>query len=94
MEKRPKPARGKAFGILNPYGDMWTYAHFPSRIAALRHISDFWGSIPHDPGRYTVVPVRVTVSALPSRPQSASDATAKPSKTGSVSRTKTNTGEG
>lgn len=35
-----------------------------------------------------------TEPGLPSRSQSASDATAKPSKTGSVSRTKTNTGEG
>lgn len=65
--KRPKPARGKSFGILNPYGDLWTYDHFRTEQEAHEHIRTFWRSFPgpaRDTSRFKVVPVRVTVSVI------------------------------
>lgn len=69
--KRPKPARGKAYGILNPYGDLWTYEHFQTVEAAEKHVRDYWAgfpTLPHDLAAFKVVPVRVTVSVLPPSP--------------------------
>lgn len=72
--KKPKPARGKAFGILNPYGDLWTYEHFPNEASARAYVREFWATVPdhnQDLSKFKVVPVRVTVSALPPPPHDA-----------------------
>lgn len=64
--KRPKPARGEAFGILNPYGDLWTFDHFPNEAEARALIKAFWeqpGFGPCDLTKFKVIPVKVTVSA-------------------------------
>jgi hypothetical protein len=65
--KRPKPTRGKALGILNPYGDLWTYETFATETRARQYIADFWRGNPNAPAldKFKVVPVRVTVSVLP-----------------------------
>lgn len=64
--KRPKPARGKALGILNPYGDLWTYETFQTEELARAYIKAFWAPIDHGPdlSKFTVIPVKVTVSAI------------------------------
>jgi len=63
---RPKPARGKGFGILNPFGDLWTYHWFDTEADARRFIADFWRGNQSAPDldKFKVIPVRVTVSAL------------------------------
>lgn len=65
MAKKIKPARGEAFGILNPFGDLWTYAHFPTEEAARACVATFWKGISHPPdlSLFKVIPVKVTVSA-------------------------------
>lgn len=73
-ERKPKPARGTAFGILNPWGDLWTYETFRTREAAARYVASFWAGNPSAPdlSKFKVVPVRVTVSVLRQRPGNAS----------------------
>jgi hypothetical protein len=65
--KRPKPARGEAYGILNPWGDLWTHDTFQTEALARKHIEDFWRNFPSPPtdlSRFKVIRVKVTVSAL------------------------------
>jgi hypothetical protein len=65
-KRRPKPARGAAFGILNPYGNVWTFESFPTEAAAREYLEAFWrnpGFGPQDTSKFQIVPVRVTVSA-------------------------------
>ncbi len=64
MGKRAKPARGKAFGILNPYGDLWTYSTFETEAEARKYIADFWRGLQGEErlDRFKVIPVKVTVS--------------------------------
>lgn len=52
------------FGILNPWGDVWTSETFTSEDRARKHIEDFWRGI-NDAGDLTmfkIVPVRVHVT--------------------------------
>lgn len=68
--RRCKPARGEAWGILNPWGDVWTTDTFATEAAARQHIEDFWsqpGFMPQDTGKFRVVRVKVTVSAKPTK---------------------------
>lgn len=54
------------FGILNPWGDIWTSETFKSEAEARKHIEDFCRLI-DDAGsltRFKVVPVRVHVTAI------------------------------
>ena len=57
------------FGILNPYGRIWTSDTFLTREAARRHVDDFWRNFPdpkaRDTSRFTIIPVKVTVAPLP-----------------------------
>lgn len=63
--KRPKPLRVKRFGILNPWGDLWSYETFDTVDAAGAHIAQFWKfSKDTDVSKFRVVPVRVTVSVI------------------------------
>jgi hypothetical protein len=67
--KKPKPARGEAWGILNPYGDLWTYETFESEDAVKAYVKRFWSDFPPssrgDLTKFKPVRVRVTVSVLP-----------------------------
>lgn len=70
-ERRAKPYRSdRRFGILNPWGELWTDDTFLSEADAREHIVWFW-SQPGFRGQYRtaealakfkIVPVRVTVS--------------------------------
>ena len=63
MSASVKPIRGKAFGIINPYGDLWTHQTVRDERAARDHIEAFWrGTTTMDTSRFKIVPVRVTVS--------------------------------
>lgn len=69
MSKRAKPARREMFGILNPYGDIWSTSTFETEAHARKFISDFWrNSKDIDLSQFKVIRVRVVVSALPSNP--------------------------
>lgn len=64
-ERRGKPARGKAFGILNPWGDVWTHETFDTEERAAHYVVRFWRDFPgvkRDTSQFKVVPVKVTVS--------------------------------
>lgn len=67
--KEPKkiatPYRCKRYGILNPFGDVWTPETFDTMDEARQHVASFWASKPdHDLSKYTIVPVRVTVATV------------------------------
>lgn len=65
--KRARPAHGEALGILNPYGDIWTHETFRSEFAAKAYVRAFWATIQGhgvDVDKFTVVRVKVTVSAI------------------------------
>jgi hypothetical protein len=63
--KRPKPARGEAFGILNPYGDIWTHETFRTEARAKAYVAAFWAGLRTTVNLedFKVIPVKVTVSA-------------------------------
>lgn len=60
--KRPRrrTARHVGFGILNPWGDMWTSEVFSTQEAARDHLAAFWrgSSSPPDLTRYRIVRAR------------------------------------
>lgn len=63
--KRPTPYRSRRYGILNPYGDIWSPVTFATIEEAKSHIESFWSFDPkRDLSVFAVVPVRVTVSAI------------------------------
>lgn len=43
--KRPKLTSHNGYGIVSPYGDMWSSHIFPTREAAKAHIRDFWQGV-------------------------------------------------
>ncbi len=65
--RRAKPARSsgcQVFGILNPYGNLWTWETFASESEARDYVRRFWLSMPGttDLSKFKVIPVKVTVS--------------------------------
>lgn len=67
--KTPRPYNHTAFGILNPYGDVWTAEWFDDEEGARKHVTDFWKQTGFekakvDPSTFKVVPVQVTITAL------------------------------
>lgn len=52
-----------AVGIMNQYGDMWTYNVFESVEGAKASLRRFWNK-KTDVGRYFIVPVEVMVKAI------------------------------
>lgn len=71
LSKRARPHYSDhRWGILNPYGDIWTSDTFETRSAAAAHVVDFWSregftaadQSPSNINRFRVVPVKVTVS--------------------------------
>lgn len=64
-KKGPKPYRCRRYGILNPYGDVWSPETFNTMLAAREHVKRFWSNQPdHDLSKYEIVPVKVIVSAV------------------------------
>lgn len=63
ISERAKPYRAKRYGILNLRGDVWTPETFATVDAAEKYVENYrtkFGST----ANFSVVPVRVTVSAL------------------------------
>lgn len=68
MSKKPKPATGEAWGILNPYGDLWTRKTFDTEEAARQHVRAWWSWNPEaggDLSKFKPVRVKVRVTVLP-----------------------------
>ena len=66
-KKRPRPAKDYCYGILNPYGDMWTHKTFQSPREAAKYVINFWRGVGKgsEPDRkYRIVPVEVRVRPL------------------------------
>jgi hypothetical protein len=62
LKRQPKTARmDHLWGILNPYGDVWSYRVFDTPEEARAHLEDFWRD--YDKGEptrcYRIVPVKV-----------------------------------
>lgn len=57
--KKPRGTSREGYGILNPYGDMWTTDIFDTVDQAHEHVRRFWnGSETGKTFRYTVVRAR------------------------------------
>ena len=65
--KKPRGAEGEAWGILNPYGDLWGWTTFETEEKARQYVADFWRgtSSGGDLSRFRPIRVRVHVTALP-----------------------------
>ncbi|MEH2501271.1 hypothetical protein V1290_000082 [Bradyrhizobium sp. AZCC 1578] len=59
-DKRPKTASNTGYGILNPYGDMWTSEVFSTEGQARGHLERFWRTVPggSDLSKYKIVRAR------------------------------------
>jgi hypothetical protein len=62
MARRSRPARHKAWGIINPHGDIWTHDTFETAGEARAHVRRFWADTNVDPDHFEIVRVKVTVS--------------------------------
>jgi len=59
MSKRPKTATITGYGILNPYGDMWTPEVFSTIGGARGHLERFWHFQPgQDLSKFKIVRAR------------------------------------
>lgn len=55
-KRSPKPAEAVGFGILNPYGDMWTGRVFETADEARCFLEGFWRGISKsDPNKFKIV---------------------------------------
>lgn len=62
-------SRRNRIGILNRYGALWTLNTFESPGEARSYIESYWSTFrngPYDTSKFKFVPVRVTVTVLPS----------------------------
>lgn len=63
-KKKPAPYRMERFGVLNPYGDVWSPETFDTPEEAERHVREFWKDQKgKDLSIFKIVPVGVTVVA-------------------------------
>jgi hypothetical protein len=63
----PRPNGGVEIGILNPYGDVWSYSWFETPEAAEAHLRGFWHNTritEAEIRRFKLVGVSVTVEAI------------------------------
>lgn len=65
--KKPKPYRMSGrYGILNPYGDLWTPETFTTVMGAKNYATKYWRDFPGktkvNPSEFLIVEVAVTVS--------------------------------
>lgn len=63
----PRPYRMDRFGILSPYGDIWSCNTFGTEDEARQYIADYWRGTGVRLDTFKVVPVEVVVSARSSR---------------------------
>lgn len=72
MGKKPRGTYGEAWGILNPYGDIWTTTTFETEDAASAYVRHFWANFPggarQNPHLFQPVRVKVHVTPLPTPP--------------------------
>ena len=61
MAKKPRGNEGIAWGILNPWGDVWTTNTFETEEAARAHVREFWARFPEQRDLTKFKPVRVKV---------------------------------
>lgn len=63
-KRKPRPSKGKEFGILNPYGDIWTFQSFETPEEARQHLDGFWRGIgsPQKAEGFRIVRVNVATS--------------------------------
>jgi hypothetical protein len=75
MARTPKGTKGEAWGILNPYGDIWTTRTFETEQDARDHVAAFWsdldGGTERDLRKFK--PVRVNVHVTVATPKEAHD---------------------
>jgi hypothetical protein len=63
LKRKIRTANRDGYGILNPYGDMWTTEIFETPAAAEQFVRDFWrGAKDIDHSRFRVVRARVRTS--------------------------------
>lgn len=65
MARKPRSTAREGFGILNPYGDVWTTDIFPSAEEAREHVVTFWRDTMKEPqgaGGYRIVRVKQRTS--------------------------------
>jgi hypothetical protein len=60
--KAPRSTSLDRWGILNPWGDVWTVETFDDADRARDHVRAFWAGQQQDLTKFSVVPVRVRVS--------------------------------
>ena len=66
---KPKAVTREAWGILNPWGDLWSYEVFDTAEAALEHLEAFWRKPGfkdehRDTSKYRIVKVKVRVAVI------------------------------
>jgi len=52
---RPAMQSHHGYGIVGPYGNMWTSQIFDTPESARRYITNFWKGIKHDTSKYRIV---------------------------------------
>lgn len=61
---KPAPARRDGFGIVGPYGNVWSIDVFDTPSQAERHLADFWRGIDRDLTKFKIVRVRASIAYL------------------------------
>lgn len=62
--KTPRPYKMERFGILNPWGQIWSCNTFETADDARKYLYDFFAkSEDHDTSRFKIIPVNVTITA-------------------------------
>lgn len=60
--KTPLPLSERRYGIVSPYGNIWTVKTFDTEDRAKSYLEKFWHGIKSDITKFKVVPVDVTIS--------------------------------
>lgn len=64
----PKPATCRGFGIVNPFGDIWSTNIFETENEARSYINDYcWSMKGWDATKFSIIPVEATVRAIAGR---------------------------
>lgn len=63
--KAPRPYAMDRFGILNPYGEIWSSHTFGTEAEGKEYVDRYWnGQPPHELKKFKVVPVVVTITRV------------------------------
>ena len=64
-KRTPKATSRVGYGIVNPYGDMWTTDIFETEDSARKHLANFWRGVENqDLRRYRIVRAETRTSFL------------------------------